>query len=111
MGNLYILISENEIQSYNNEILTRSVGDKIVKVISNPTEEDLKEFGYMEFVPNEEIPEYDPETQMVETKYEIRDGKIHQIFEIIDINSPELEDKLFSDHIDVKNTPVDVENI
>ena len=96
MSDLYLFLGDR-VQKYNGEILKRSINDITVKVISNPTEEDLKEFGYMEFVPNEEIPEYDPETQIVETKYEIRDGKIHQIFEIIDINSPELEDKLFSE--------------
>lgn len=96
MSDLYLFLGDR-VQKYNGEILKRSINDITVKVISNPTEEDLKEFGYMEFVPNEEIPEYDPETQMVEIKYEIRDGKIYQIFEIIDINSPELEDKLFSE--------------
>lgn len=91
MKDLYILVSETEIQSYDNEILTRSVGDKIVKVISNPTEEDLKEFGYMELVLEENTPEYNPENQTLETRYEIRDGKIYQVLKVIDVEIPDLE--------------------
>lgn len=78
MQDLYVLVDDHTIESYNNEILKRVVGDKVVKVIANPTEVDLKEFGYMELVTNELIPEYDSRTQILETKYSVKDGKIYQ---------------------------------
>lgn len=79
---MYILVN-GEPQRYNGEILKRLVGDKVVKVISNPTEDNLKEFGYMELVPTE-TPEYDWEVQELETSYEIVDGKIYERIEVVD---------------------------
>ena len=79
---MYILVN-GEPQRYNGEILKRLVGDKVVKVISNPTEDDLREFGYMELVPAE-TPEYDWEIQELKTSYEIVDGKICERIEVVD---------------------------
>lgn len=47
---MYIFLNENEILKYSGEILKRFVGNKLIKTIANPTEKDLKEFGYMEYV-------------------------------------------------------------
>ena len=58
----YLFINENQKKKYDGEILKRYVGNKLVKVISNPTEQDLKDFTYMELVCGTE-PEYDAETQ------------------------------------------------
>lgn len=82
MIDMYILVN-GEPQRYNGEILKRLVGSKVVKVISNPTEDDLREFGYMELVPAE-TPEYNWETQELKTSYEIVDGKIYERIEVVD---------------------------
>lgn len=82
--NLYILIDKNYVQKYNGEILKRSVGNKIVKIISNPTEEDLREFGYMELVLQNDLPEYDAGIQELKTSYEIRDNKIYEVITVVD---------------------------
>ena len=86
MQNLFILIDEHNIQMYNNEILKRMVDDKIVKVIANPTEQDLKEFGYMECIRAEETPEYDAETQCAELCYEVRGGKLVEYYKVTDLS-------------------------
>lgn len=77
MKDLYILINDSEILKYNGEILKRVIGNKVVKVISNPTEEDLKEFGYMELSGDlSEVPEYNPDTQEIRVKYRVVDNTI-----------------------------------
>ena len=73
----YLFINENEIEKYNGEILKRYVGNKLVKVISNPTDDDLKEFGYMELTEGTE-PEYDAETQYIKKTYRVQDGKVYE---------------------------------
>lgn len=73
----YLFINENEIEKYNGEILKRYVGNKLVKVISNPTDDDLKEFGYMELAEGTE-PEYDEETQYIKKTYRVQDGKVYE---------------------------------
>ena len=53
---MYIFIDENTIIPYNGELLKRYVGKRLVKTIANPTNEQLKEFGYKELI-EDEIPE------------------------------------------------------
>lgn len=77
----YLFINENQIEPYNGEILKRYVGNKLVKAISNPTDDDLKEFGYMELIEDTE-PEYDTETQYVSKTYYVKDGKIYEKYEV-----------------------------
>ena len=77
----YLFINENQIEPYNGEILKRFVGNKMVKAISNPANEDLKEFGYMELV-LAEVPEYDENTQYLEKSYYVQDGKIYEKYDI-----------------------------
>ena len=81
---MYLFISENEVQEYNGEILKRYVGRRLVKTIANPTDEDLKEFGYMELVEGE-MPKYDEGTQYLIAKYKIVDGVIHSTYTSEDI--------------------------
>ena len=77
----YLFINEYQIEPYNGEILKRYVGNKMVKAISNPTDEDLKEFGYMELI-FAEVPEYDENMQYLEKSYYVQDGKIYEKYEI-----------------------------
>lgn len=74
---MYIFINENEIVPYSGEILKRYVGNRLVKTIANPTDDDLKEFGYLPLV-KAEIPEYDIEKQYLVEKYELKDDCIQQ---------------------------------
>lgn len=81
---LYLFINENQIEKYNGEILKRYVGNRLVKAISNPTDDNLKEFGYMELIENTE-PEYDTETQTLNIKYVYNDAQIIKTYEVINI--------------------------
>jgi len=81
---MYIFISENEIVAYNGEPLKRYVGNRLIKIITNPTEQDLLEFGYMYLIISE-APSYDPDTQYLVTKYRVVDGHIETFYEIHDI--------------------------
>lgn len=74
---MYIFINENEIVPYSGEILKRYVGNRLVKTIANPTDNDLKEFGYLPLV-EADIPEYDVEKQYLVEKYELKDDFIQQ---------------------------------
>ena len=87
---MYILMNKNTIEPYNGEILRRYVGNKMVKAISNPTDEDLKEFGYMELVKSE-VPEYAEETQYLEYSYYVENDKIYEKCEVKD-NTPTEEE-------------------
>ena len=88
MKNLFMLV-DGSPQRYNGEILKRVVGDKVVKVISNPTEDDLKEFGYMELITSD-IPDYNENVQTLTASYTIENNSIYETFKVIDI--PELEE-------------------
>lgn len=85
MNSLYKFVNDKQIQLYKGEILTKHEGDKITRVVSNPTDTNLKEFGYMQLVTNDEIPEYDPSTQSVEISYVVKDNKICQSYQVVDI--------------------------
>ena len=86
---MYIFIDAKTIQAYNGEILKRYVGSKLIKTIANPTNEQLAEFGYKELV-EQEMPEYNQETQYLETKYV--DGEvITKTYEVKDIPTEEPE--------------------
>lgn len=82
---MYLFINEHTVEAYNGKILKRFVGNRMVKTISNPTNEDLKEFGYMELVESIE-PEYDTETQYASKTYYIQDGKIYEMYSVEEIN-------------------------
>lgn len=86
---MYLFINENEIQGYNGEILKRYIGNKLVKVISNPTDEQLKEFGYKPLDDTAEMPEYDESTQYIAVKYTDTPEKIIKGYTVYDIEIPE----------------------
>ena len=86
---MYLFINENEIQGYNGEILKRYIGNKLVKVISNPTDEQLKEFGYKPLDDTAEMPEYNEATQYITVKYTDTPEKIIKEYTVYDIEIPE----------------------
>lgn len=94
----YLFINENKIEKYNGEILKRYVGNKLVKVISNPTDDDLKEFGYMELTEGTE-PEYNPETQYISKSYYVQNGKIYESCSVEDIIVEEPADDVVEENI------------
>ena len=87
---MYIFINENTIEEYNGQPLKRFVGNRLIKVISNPTDEDLLEFGYMELIDGE-MPDYDFESQYLIEKYNVQDGKIYKAYEVCDIPKDDTE--------------------
>ena len=86
---MYLFISENEIQGYNGEILKRYIGKKLVKIISNPTDEQLEEFGYKPLDDTAAMPEYDETTQYIAVKYTDTPEKIIKEYAVYDIEIPE----------------------
>lgn len=89
---LYLYKNENEIEKYNKEtdILKYVINSRVVKAVSNASEEEQKKFGYKPLV-EEDIPEYDPETQYVISKYINEEEQIVKHYEVIDIPEPEPE--------------------
>lgn len=85
---MYILIDEHTIMPYNNEVLKRFVGNRLVKAISNPTQGQLQEFGYMELADDAE-PDYDEETQYLTFTYTVEDGQIHKVYAVQAIETEE----------------------
>lgn len=83
---MYLFMNEYEIQAYNGEILKRYIGNRLVKTISNPTDEDLKEFGYKPLDDTAEIPEYDGATQYVTVKYTDTAESIVKGYEVQEID-------------------------
>lgn len=83
---MYIFIDEANILPYNGEVLKRFVGNRLVKVISNPTKTNLKEFGYMELV-DDPVPEYDEKTQFISFEYQVKSGKIHKVYTVCDMEN------------------------
>ena len=71
-----IFLNEDSVLEYNNEVLKRYVGNKLVKIISNPSDDQLVEFGYKPLF-EENIPNYDVKREYLEAYY------IEQIDKII----------------------------
>ena len=86
---MYIFIDEHTIEAYNGEILKRYVGKKLVKAISNPTDEQLKEFGYKPLDETEVMPEYDEATQYIAVKYTDTPEKIIKGYTVYNIEIPD----------------------
>ena len=86
---MYIFIDEHTIEAYNGEILKRYVGEKLVKAISNPTDEQLKEFGYKPLDDTAVMPEYNEATQYIAVKYTDTPEKIIKGYTVYDIEIPE----------------------
>lgn len=87
---MYYFISEQNIREYNNEVLKYALDSSVIKMIANPTDEQLSKFGFKPLV-EEDIPEYDPETQYLETSYIDGEDYITKHYEVKDIPEPEVE--------------------
>ena len=75
---LHKFINENKIEPYKGGFVVINN-----RIYTNPTEETLRKAGYKNLVESE-TPEFDEETQYLETKY--KDGEvITVIYEVIDI--------------------------
>ena len=81
MTTLYLFKNKCEIAAYAGEVLTMRVGDTITKTIKNPTEEQLKEFGYMELVETQRPEE--KEGFAIEAYYEVVGDKIEERYEYV----------------------------
>lgn len=80
---LYKFVSETEIKKYSGGFV---VMDN--RIYTNPSEETLRKAGYKELVETEH-PEYDEQTQYLETKY--KDGDvITAVYEVVDIPTEEV---------------------
>lgn len=76
---LYKFVSENEIKPYKGGFVV--INDRIY---TNPTEETIRRAGFKDLVETE-LPEYDEQTQYLETKY--KDGEsITVVYEVFDID-------------------------
>jgi hypothetical protein len=75
---LYKFINENQIKPYKGGFV---VIDN--RIYTNPTEETIRKAGYKDLVESE-IPEYDEQTQYLETKY-IDGDVITTVYEVKDI--------------------------
>lgn len=65
---MYLYINEQKIEPYNGENLKRFIGNRLVKVICNPTDKDLLEFGY-KYLQEDKYPE-EIEGYRIESYYE-----------------------------------------
>lgn len=90
---MYLFINEVTIQPYNDEILKLYSGSNLIRIISNPTDNDLRMFGYKPLTRQEDLPEYDIETQYLKTTYELTENAIieHITVENIEIELKEEE--------------------
>lgn len=78
---MYIFLNRNTVLKYNGEVLKKIVGKRLIKTISNPTETDLEEFGYMNLI-EDTVPEYDRNTQFLSYEYKIQNGQIHKVYAV-----------------------------
>lgn len=77
---LYKFINENEIQKYKGGFV---VIDN--RIYTNPTEETVRKAGYKPLV-NRPMPEYNTESEYVETKYVVIEDSIVTVYSVKPIN-------------------------
>ena len=78
---LYLFKNKYEIAAYAGEILTMRVGDVITKTIKEPTEEQLREFGYMELIETQRPDKKDG--VVIDLYYEVVNGRIELCYEYV----------------------------
>ena len=83
MDKMYLFKNENEVTEYDGSPLRFYVGNRLIKQMFSPTENELKGFGYKKLI-MAIMPEYDAETQYLSKKYV--DGEdITETYEVRDI--------------------------
>lgn len=85
---MYLYINEYNVKQYKGEVLKRYVNNSLIKAISNPTDEELVEFGYKP-LDEPEKPNYNENTQYLVEKYINHDDRIEKIY-IVENMSEEL---------------------
>lgn len=83
---MFILVDKDTVLPYNGEVLKRFIGKRLVKTISNPTDEQLAEFGFLELV-EDDVPDYDIDTQYLSYEFILQDGKIHKVYTVSENDS------------------------
>lgn len=76
---MYLYINEYNVKQYKGEVLKRYVNNSLIKAISNPTYEELIEFGYKP-LDEPEKPNYNESTQYLVEKYINHDDRIEKIY-------------------------------
>ena len=83
MDKMYLFKNENEITEYDGSPLRFYVGNRLIRQIFSPSEDELKGFGYKKLI-MAIMPEYDEKTQYLNKKYV--DGEdITETYEVRDI--------------------------
>lgn len=81
MKTLYLFKNKYEISAYAGEVLVMKVGDIITRTIKEPTEAQLKDFGYMELIKHNRPEE--KEGYAIELCYEIVGENIEEKYEYV----------------------------
>lgn len=81
---MYKFIDKYTIEAYDNELLKEIVDGRIVRVVANPSDDILKEFGYKP-LEESEIPDYDEESQYVDYVYRNYAKKIVKKYTVKDL--------------------------
>lgn len=81
---MYYFVDERTIKEYQGETLKYALNYSVIKVIANPTDEQLVKFGFKPLV-EEDVPEYDPETQYLTFVYIDSEEYIAKYYEVKDI--------------------------
>lgn len=76
---MYIYINEGSVRQYNGEVLKRYINNNLVKAISNPTVDELIEFGYKPLIETDR-PNYDDKTQYIVEKYIDHNDRIEKLY-------------------------------
>ena len=83
MDKMYLFKNENEVTEYDGSPLRFYVGNRLIKQIFSPTEDELRDFGYKKLI-MAIMPEYDAETQYLTEKY-VDGDVITKTYEVRDI--------------------------
>ena len=78
---MYKFIDKHTVEKYNGEAIKEYDNGKLVNIILNPSEEQLKALDYKEIVDGD-VPKFDEETQYLVPTYRIENGVIVREYEV-----------------------------